>query len=89
MSACPLCATRRHLQRSEEPRLFDHLVGAAEQGRWHIEAKHFAPAPSAFFVVKDTNGEPHGVTVDLAVELGWKLSASQPKSRRMTSKANG
>jgi polar amino acid transport system substrate-binding protein len=33
----------------------------------------FAPAPSAFFVVKDTNGEPHGVTVDLAVELGRKL----------------
>jgi polar amino acid transport system substrate-binding protein len=33
----------------------------------------FAPSPSAFFVVKDTNGEPHGVTVDLAVELGRKL----------------
>jgi polar amino acid transport system substrate-binding protein len=27
----------------------------------------------AFFVVKDTNGAPHGVTVDLAVELGRKL----------------
>jgi polar amino acid transport system substrate-binding protein len=33
----------------------------------------FAPAPSAFFVVKDTSGEPHGVTVDLALELGRKL----------------
>jgi len=27
------CATRRHLHRSEEPRLFDHLVGASEHGR--------------------------------------------------------
>jgi polar amino acid transport system substrate-binding protein len=33
----------------------------------------FAPAPSAFFVVKDTNGQPRGVTVDLANELGQKL----------------
>jgi polar amino acid transport system substrate-binding protein len=33
----------------------------------------FALAPSAFFVVKEANGEPHGVTVDLAVELGRKL----------------
>src|SRR5260370_3474353 len=33
----------------------------------------FAPAPSAFFVVKEANGEPRGVTVDLAVELGRKL----------------
>jgi polar amino acid transport system substrate-binding protein len=33
----------------------------------------FAPAPSAFFVVKDASGEPHGVTADLAVELGRKL----------------
>jgi polar amino acid transport system substrate-binding protein len=34
----------------------------------------YAPAPSAFFVVKDTNGEPRGVTVDLALELGQKLA---------------
>jgi polar amino acid transport system substrate-binding protein len=33
----------------------------------------FAPSQSAFFVVKDAKGEPHGVTVDLAVELGRKL----------------
>ena len=33
----------------------------------------FAPAASAFFVVKDANGEPHGVTVDLAIELAKQL----------------
>jgi len=33
----------------------------------------FAPAPSAFFVVKDASGQPRGVTVDLANELGEKL----------------
>src|SRR5262249_26977670 len=33
----------------------------------------FAPAASAFFVVKDANGEPHGVTVDLARELAKQL----------------
>ena len=33
----------------------------------------FAPAASAFFVVKDASGEPHGVTVDLAIELAKKL----------------
>src|SRR5258708_35398287 len=33
----------------------------------------FAPAPSAFFVVKDANGQPRGVTVDLANELGQQL----------------
>lgn len=33
----------------------------------------FAPSPSAFFVVKDANGQPRGVTVDLANELGQKL----------------
>src|SRR5215510_13550699 len=33
----------------------------------------FAPAASAFFVVKDAKGEPRGVTVDLALELGRKL----------------
>jgi polar amino acid transport system substrate-binding protein len=32
-----------------------------------------APAVSALFVVKEANGEPHGVPVDLAVELGRKL----------------
>jgi polar amino acid transport system substrate-binding protein len=35
----------------------------------------FAPAASAFFVVKDGNGQPHGVTVDLANELAEKLGA--------------
>jgi polar amino acid transport system substrate-binding protein len=30
----------------------------------------FAPAPTALFVTKDASGEPHGVTVDLANELG-------------------
>jgi polar amino acid transport system substrate-binding protein len=33
----------------------------------------FAPAASAFFVVKDASGEPHGVTVDLARELAKQL----------------
>lgn len=33
----------------------------------------FAPAASAFFVVKDAGGEPHGVTVDLARELAEQL----------------
>lgn len=33
----------------------------------------FAPAASPFFVVKEANGEPRGVTVDLARELGRKL----------------
>jgi polar amino acid transport system substrate-binding protein len=33
----------------------------------------FAPAASAFFVVKDANGEPRGVTVDLANELAQAL----------------
>src|ERR1700757_5219126 len=33
----------------------------------------FAPAASPFFIVKEANGEPRGVTVDLAVELGRKL----------------
>ena len=32
-----------------------------------------APKGSTFFVVKDQNGEPHGVTVDLALELGKRL----------------
>src|ERR1044072_6422866 len=32
-----------------------------------------APAASAFFVVKDASGEPHGVTVDLAMELAKEL----------------
>src|ERR1700716_1273301 len=36
----------------------------------------FAPAASAFFVVKDASGEPHGVTVDLAIELAKKLGVS-------------
>ena len=35
----------------------------------------FAPAASPFFVVKEANGEPRGVTVDLARELGRKLDA--------------
>jgi polar amino acid transport system substrate-binding protein len=33
----------------------------------------FAPAASPFFVVKEANGEPRGVTVDLALELGRRL----------------
>jgi polar amino acid transport system substrate-binding protein len=32
-----------------------------------------APAPSAFFVVKDAGGEPRGVTVDLGKELAHRL----------------
>ena len=36
----------------------------------------FAPAASPFFVVKEGNGEPRGVTVDLARELGRKLDVS-------------
>jgi polar amino acid transport system substrate-binding protein len=35
----------------------------------------FAPAPSAFFVVKDANGQPRGVTVDLGNELAQALGA--------------
>jgi polar amino acid transport system substrate-binding protein len=30
----------------------------------------FAPAPTVLFVTKDAGGDPHGVTVDLANELG-------------------
>jgi polar amino acid transport system substrate-binding protein len=33
----------------------------------------FAPAQSAFFAVKDADGKPRGVTVDLANELAQKL----------------
>jgi polar amino acid transport system substrate-binding protein len=33
----------------------------------------FAPALSAFFAVKDADGQPHGVTVDLANELAQQL----------------
>src|SRR5215467_8519256 len=33
----------------------------------------FAPAASPFFVVKEANGEPRGVTVDLARELAKQL----------------
>jgi len=33
----------------------------------------FAPAQSAFFAVKDADGKPHGVTVDLATELAQRL----------------
>jgi polar amino acid transport system substrate-binding protein len=32
-----------------------------------------APAPSAFFVTTDANGEPRGVTVDLGLALGREL----------------
>jgi len=35
-----------------------------------------APAPSAFFVVKDAGGEPRGVTVDLGKELARRLGAA-------------
>jgi polar amino acid transport system substrate-binding protein len=35
----------------------------------------FAPAKSAFFVVKDADGKPQGVTVDLGKELADKLGA--------------
>ncbi len=33
----------------------------------------YAPVATAFFVTKDAAGKPHGVTVDLANELGAKL----------------
>ena len=33
----------------------------------------FAPSPSPLFVVKDTDGAPRGVTVDLAYELAREL----------------
>jgi polar amino acid transport system substrate-binding protein len=33
----------------------------------------FAPAASAFFVIKDSRGQPHGVTVDLGTELARRL----------------
>lgn len=33
----------------------------------------FAPAPSAFFVTKDSSGRPHGVTVDLGTALAKQL----------------
>src|SRR5215813_5178909 len=36
----------------------------------------FAPAASAFFVVKDAGGAPRGVTVDLANELAQKLGVT-------------
>jgi polar amino acid transport system substrate-binding protein len=34
----------------------------------------FAPSKSVFFVVKDPDGEPQGVTADLAAALGRKLN---------------
>src|SRR3954470_16458312 len=34
----------------------------------------FAPSMSVFFVVKDENGKPRGVTADLADALGKKLN---------------
>jgi polar amino acid transport system substrate-binding protein len=36
----------------------------------------FAPAASAFFAVKDADGRPHGVTVDLANELAQQLGVA-------------
>jgi polar amino acid transport system substrate-binding protein len=36
-----------------------------------------APSPSALFVSKDTNGKPHGVTVDLAMALAKKLGVPE------------
>lgn len=33
----------------------------------------FAPVPGALFVIKDADGRPHGVTVDLANELARQL----------------
>src|SRR5262249_34714633 len=39
----PLRATRRHMQRSKEPRLFDHLVGAGEETGRQLEASTFKP----------------------------------------------
>jgi polar amino acid transport system substrate-binding protein len=33
----------------------------------------FAPVASAFFVTKDSQGQPHGVTVDLGTELARRL----------------
>src|SRR5947199_2591166 len=34
----------------------------------------FAPSMSVFFVVKDENGRPRGVTADLAAALGMKFN---------------
>ena len=34
----------------------------------------FAPEKSIFFVVKDANGKPHGVTADIAGALSNKLN---------------
>ena len=34
------CANKRHMQRSKAAPLFDHLVGAGEQRRRHVDSKH-------------------------------------------------
>lgn len=36
----------------------------------------YAPAPSAFFAIKDEDGRPRGVTVDLASELAQQLGVT-------------
>jgi polar amino acid transport system substrate-binding protein len=52
--------------------------GAMEQlttnGKLRV-ALVFAPAKSAFFVIKDASGKPDGVTADLADALGKRLNA--------------
>jgi polar amino acid transport system substrate-binding protein len=44
----------------------------APTGKLRVGVVH-APVATAFFVTKDADGRPHGVTVDLANELGAKL----------------
>jgi ABC-type amino acid transport substrate-binding protein len=66
------CGNRRRRATAQESTAVKELIPTGKLRGGGV----FAATPSAFFVVKDTNGEPHGVTVDLAVELGRELGVA-------------
>jgi hypothetical protein len=39
---CEVCANSRPEHVQQTTKLFDHLVGAGEQRRWHVEAERFS-----------------------------------------------